>query len=433
MSLANFLLTGRVCLTILGVSWVIFKFVYLGGVLLGTLLLAKKLSMLLPTSSRVLVISLIKLLSLLVLNLTFFAVLCTELDLVLLLVGTFLNLSIFPDIIILYMAAKSESKKEEVDESTERLFRAYRKNLLEFGIHMPKKLEEKFSEIRDEKNPGILSDLVLWESIGPAGIKAISDALRDSEYKHLRNIRLWKANSEDEGVRSICQYLRVTPCVITLEFLECDVTPLGCEFLGNYLNPNCNPSLVTLKLDHNAIGDLGIRNLARGLAMNSVLAHLSLTYCEITEEGARALMEILIFQSSSLQDLDLQGNSLKNPGVSLIFHAMQINQSLTQLNLADNQFGEEEIVLEKLSKMLASNKNLQTLDLRYNGFYDAGAETIYNMFLNSPEERSESSLSQLLLPQNKINPELLENIEKILSSNKSKGKKGKKGKKKGKK
>ena len=52
-------------------------------------------------------------------------------------------------------------KKEATDDSGEKLYRAYRKNLAEFGLTIPKKLEEKFSEVRDEKNPGVLSDIVI--------------------------------------------------------------------------------------------------------------------------------------------------------------------------------------------------------------------------------------------------------------------------------
>lgn len=43
---------------------------------------------------------------------------------------------------------------------------------------MPSKLEEKFAEIRDEKNPGKLTELIIWENIGGSGMRAIMDALR---------------------------------------------------------------------------------------------------------------------------------------------------------------------------------------------------------------------------------------------------------------
>jgi hypothetical protein len=51
-----------------------------------------------------------------------------------------------------------------------------------------------------------------------------------------------------------------------------------------------------VKLDHNDIGAAGVRALAEGLAVNKSLLSLSLTYCNIDQEGARPLFEILIYQ-----------------------------------------------------------------------------------------------------------------------------------------
>ena len=84
----------------------------------------------------------------------------------------------------------SGGKKDATDDSGEKLYRAYRKNLTDFGLAIPKKLEEKFLEIRDEKSPGVLSDIVIWDEIGPLGVRAIAEALKDTQYPHLRNIRL---------------------------------------------------------------------------------------------------------------------------------------------------------------------------------------------------------------------------------------------------
>lgn len=50
-----------------------------------------------------------------------------------------------------------------------------------------------------------------------------------------------------------------------------------------------------LKLDHNRFGTAGLKYLAEGLAQNKVIEHLSLTYCDIDESGARYLFEILIY------------------------------------------------------------------------------------------------------------------------------------------
>lgn len=323
-------------------------------------------------------------------------------------------------------------KKDAGDDSGEKLYRAYRKNLTELGLSIPRKLEEKFSEIRDEKNPGILSDIVVWDEIGPLGVRAIAEALKDTQYPHLRNIRFWKANTEDDGMRSLCGYLKQCPSVLCLEFVECNITALGCEFLSKVLMPSNPNSLMSIKLDHNPIGNLGITNLSKGLCMNPVMKSLSLGFCHIDEHGARSLMEILIFQNSGLEDLDLQGNILHGEGVCIVFHGMQINKAMTKLNLSDNQFGEEKTVIEALLNMLRHNETLNVLDMRYNGFYDTGAQAICEGLKNNGQGRLNSTLTQLLLSQNKVSEEMLDELTKTISAGKGKrGKKGKKGKKKG--
>lgn len=65
--------------------------------------------------------------------------------------------------------------------------------------------------------------------------------------------------------------------------------------MGRVLNPKVGTAVTVLKLDHNEIGSEGVFELAKGLSMNPTLVSLSLTYCNITAEGAAALFEILIY------------------------------------------------------------------------------------------------------------------------------------------
>jgi Ran GTPase-activating protein (RanGAP) involved in mRNA processing and transport len=50
-----------------------------------------------------------------------------------------------------------------------------------------------------------------------------------------------------------------------------------------------------LKLDHNEFGNEGLKLLAEGISINKTLISLSLTYCDITADGARSIFEILIY------------------------------------------------------------------------------------------------------------------------------------------
>jgi hypothetical protein len=83
-------------------------------------------------------------------------------------------------------AKKGGSGGKEVDDTTEKLYRLYRRKLNEYGCSMPRRMHEIFDEIRDEKNPGKLKEVILWEHIGGMGVKALFDAIREMNYEHVK-------------------------------------------------------------------------------------------------------------------------------------------------------------------------------------------------------------------------------------------------------
>ena len=130
-------------------------------------------------------------------------------------------------------------------------------------------------------------------------------------YPHCRSIRLWKTFCEDEGVRAVCQFLEVGKGITVLELLDNKISPLGCEFISRILHPKANTALTIVKLDHNNFGSEGLMKLAEGLAINKTVVTLSLTYCNIDQDAARGLFEILIYSQSKIEELNLSGNHLR--------------------------------------------------------------------------------------------------------------------------
>jgi len=326
--------------------------------------------------------------------------------------------------------AKKGKKEQEPDETTEKLFRLYRKKCNEISAPISQKLNEKFAECRDEG--GDLNEIHLWEEIGWSGLRALSDALKEINYVHVRSIRLWKNNAEDEGVRAVCQFLEKNKTVTILEFMDNKVTYLGCEFIARVLEPHIESGLTVLKLDHNNIGSRGAINLAKGLSMNSTLTSLSLSYCNIEADGARGLFEIVIYTKSGLKELNIQGNYLRNDGIVELLKGLSISKSLEEVNLSDNQFGESHEVVEALKHSFIKNKNLMHYNLLYNAIKDKGAMELINVL----KEEARHVVIEL---SERLDKAVFEELQAVLKVNgkkkkkKGKGKKGKKGKKKKKK
>jgi Ran GTPase-activating protein (RanGAP) involved in mRNA processing and transport len=152
------------------------------------------------------------------------------------------------------------------------------------------------------------------------------------------SLRFWNSYCRDEGVRAICNFLSTGKPVNLLELLNNKITPLGCEFISKTLHPKMQPQIMILKLDHNNFGSEGMIRLADGLAMNSVLKMLSVTYCNIDAAGAQALFEILIYTKSVLEELNLTGNVLREAGTIKVLNGVSIAKHLKKIYLADNQF-----------------------------------------------------------------------------------------------
>jgi hypothetical protein len=121
-------------------------------------------------------------------------------------------------------AGKKPDKNEEV--LIDKLFRLYRKALKDSSLQMPAQLAQKFADLRDEKNPSELKEFSIWEQIGPEGMRAFFDTLRQMKYPHLRILRFWEAGVEDEGVRVLCQFLESGGNLLLLELVNCRITPL---------------------------------------------------------------------------------------------------------------------------------------------------------------------------------------------------------------
>lgn len=96
------------------------------------------------------------------------------------------------------------------------------------------------------------------------------EALTEVNYIHLRKIRFWKVDVQDEGLRGICNFIDKVAGIEYLDLMDNKITQLGCEFLGKTLRgERCR--INKLKLDNNPIGNEGLRNLTVGLRENSVI------------------------------------------------------------------------------------------------------------------------------------------------------------------
>lgn len=142
--------------------------------------------------------------------------------------------------------AKAKPKKanaaDEEDVSVDQFYKVYKtKKCPEFGVEVVKYVKEKYELYVEEQEK--ITKFHIWEEMGWAGTRALMDSLRTVAYPHCVSIRFWKTYCEDEGVRSICQFLELGKPTLFLELLDNRITSLGCEFIARALHPKMNPTI----------------------------------------------------------------------------------------------------------------------------------------------------------------------------------------------
>ena len=170
-----------------------------------------------------------------------------------------------------------------------------------------------------------------------------------------------------------------------------------------------------------------MRTLVDGMGMNKTIQIVSLSYCNIDSKGARPIFELLIYTKSQLKELNLMGNRLRNEGIPEVMKGIQVNKSLSKIYLADNQFGEEDEVLESIQRAWLKNTTLGKYDFKFNAFYSKGIKKLTE-YLEQANHVSEVEISE------RVEREVLEKFREQIKANKpKKKKKGRKGKSKKKK
>ncbi|XP_051744816.1 protein NLRC5-like isoform X20 [Ctenopharyngodon idella] len=226
--------------------------------------------------------------------------------------------------------------------------------------------------------------------LSPAQWSAVAFVLLTSE-EEMKEFELQKFKKSDECLFRLLEVVKISKRAV---LNDCNITDKSCSSLAKALESDNN--LKELIMDSNNLQDAGVRLLCAGL--NSVkckLEILRLSKCDLTEESCLAIASVLSSDSSSLKDLDLSDNNLKDSGVKLLSDGLKENCKLENLRLSGCSITEEGY--KSLASALRSNpSHLIELDLRGNDPGQSGVKELSDLlqdpnckltmrFLNSDE------------------------------------------------
>lgn len=208
-----------------------------------------------------------------------------------------------------------------------------------------------------------------FKGLSKAAMKALGTTFGASA--HLKKLNLARnENVGDDGLVELCtsatasaeqqrQKQQLSSTFSQLEKLdlsECNIGPVGAAALAQCIKGedsnvgDIRTNRISLLLNNNSLGSLGIQNLSSAICGQSVLSSLLLQNCDIGDEGVLLLTQaVTLSNSTGLSILDLSKNGISAVGSTALADTLWNTENevawktLSDIRLAGNPLGEDGI------------------------------------------------------------------------------------------
>jgi hypothetical protein len=196
----------------------------------------------------------------------------------------------------------------------------------------------RLKDLIDKCQPHSIIDLCCEQLTDEDMHIVVREAVTNKQCKNL-NLAINKITSV--GVSIIAEALNENTTLESLALSFNDVVDMGVHFLAKILSLNSS-SLETLYLDSTGITDDGAAHLAEMLKTNSKFLRLVLNHNNIGDRGVKLLANTLVQHNSIFRYIDLRDNKLvSDSSVDSLVEMLQKNRSLRFLYIADCNLSEK--------------------------------------------------------------------------------------------
>ena len=172
----------------------------------------------------------------------------------------------------------------------------------------------------------------------------------------IKTLRISLSPFSVDNCTSLSSILQQPMCQLRELYIgDCNIDSGGALQLAAGLTHN--QSLEVISISDNPIGDTGAAALCDAISNNTILQRLSMDSCEITSKGFIEVSSSLT--NTSLQELDMVGNSLGMDGAKAVSKMITDNNTLKFLDLRDDDSLEEGVDI--IISSLQSNNSLEDL------------------------------------------------------------------------
>lgn len=178
----------------------------------------------------------------------------------------------------------------------------------------------------------------------------------------------------DNGAKVLANSLKNNFKLKTIGLYDNELGDIGVSAFGElFLSNN---TIETINLSKNFFKYAGLKSLIKGLKFNTGLKVIGMEFCNIYDEGAYLIKELLI-ENSCLKGINLSNNYISDLGFISICEGLNINSQLTVLSLRRNNISD--VGATFFSQTLkTSNKMLECAYLHENNIGNEGALNLFD-------------------------------------------------------